>query len=96
MEQHRPHACMIQETEEERILMDIGGNRILENFIWLQIGYNLATFHLVKYTNDEEIQEYMDTSETKYKNICISCCMFSARAAELSVPAELSRSLTNL
>ena len=31
---------MIQETEEERILMDIGGNRILENFIWLQIGYN--------------------------------------------------------
>ena len=58
-------------------------------------GYNLATFHLVKYTNDEEIQEYMDTSETKYKNICISCCMFSVRAAELSVPAELSRSLTD-
>ena len=58
-------------------------------------GYNLATFHLVKYTNDEEIQEYMDTSETKYKNICISCCMFSVKAAELSVPAELSRFWTN-
>lgn len=58
-------------------------------------GYNLATFHLVKCTNNEEIQEYMNTSETKYKKICISYCMFSARAAELSVPAELSRSLTD-
>ena len=58
-------------------------------------GYNLATFHLVKCTNNEEIQEYMNTSETKYKKICISYCMFSVRAAELSVPAELSRFWTN-